>query len=150
MREKYNLPCNIAQSLNVIGDRWTLLIIHEIMIGHATFNEIKKGLAGLSSKLLSERLKYLEREGLVEAELYSAHPPRYRYALTDGGRDLEDVFHALVVWGKRNLRKCYKKLTHTSCGHEVRISYHCEHCAREVERKNVNVVTLAPEEQPSR
>jgi len=62
LKSRYNLPCNIAQSLNIIGDRWTLLIIHEIFVGQTTFNNIKKALDGLSSNLLSERLKYLERK----------------------------------------------------------------------------------------
>ncbi|GBF76297.1 transcriptional regulator [Paenibacillus sp. 598K] len=142
MKARYDLPCNIAQSLNIIGDRWTLLIIHEVLVGRTTFNEIKKALPGLSSKLLSERLKYLEAQGLLASVLYSEHPPRYHYQLTDSGRDLEDVFHALVLWGRRNLQKCYKKLVHRSCGHEVTIAYHCEHCQRQVE--DVAVTELAP------
>ncbi|MBN2984097.1 MULTISPECIES: winged helix-turn-helix transcriptional regulator [Cohnella] len=147
MKERYDLPCNIAQSLNVIGDRWTLLIIHEILVGRSTFNEIKKALDGLSSKLLSDRLKYLEEQGLVESALYSDHPPRYRYSLTPSGKDLDDVFYALIVWGKRHLQKCYKKLTHRSCGHEVRVSYRCDHCGREVEKADLAVVNLAPGER---
>lgn len=132
MKERYDLPCNIAQSLNIIGDRWTLLIIHEILVGRTTFNEIKKALTGLSSKLLSDRLKYLEAQGLVESSLYSDHPPRYRYSLTESGRALETVFHSLVIWGKQHLQKCYKQLVHRTCGHEVRIDYHCEHCGHSV------------------
>ncbi|WP_010275179.1 winged helix-turn-helix transcriptional regulator [Paenibacillus senegalensis] len=147
MKDRYPIPCNIAQSLNIIGDRWTLLIIHEILVGRTTFNEIKKALDGLSSKLLSERLKFLEAQGLVVSRLYSDHPPRYCYQLTDSGKDLEDVFHALVLWGRRNLQKCYKKLVHRSCGHEVEIAYHCEHCARQVE--DIEVVELAAEERSS-
>jgi DNA-binding HxlR family transcriptional regulator len=146
MKERYPLPCNIAQSLNIVGDRWTLLIIHEIMVGRTTFNEIKKALEGLSSKLLSERLQYLEEQGLVRSALYSEHPPRYRYSLTESGSDLKDVFHALVIWGKRHLQPCYKKLVHRECGHEVRIAYHCDHCSREVD--DIAVVTLDAEKQP--
>ena len=128
MKERYNLPCNIAQTLNIIGDRWTLLIIHEILIGNRTFNEIKKSLAGISSNLLSDRLKYLEEAGLVEASLYSSHPPRYDYHLTESGANLEDVFNALILWGRSNLKKCHKKIIHTECGHEVSIAYYCPHC----------------------
>ena len=86
MKERYDLSCNIAQSLNIIGDRWTLLILHELLVGRETFSEIKHHLKGISSKLLSDRLKYLEEAGLLESTLYSAHPPRYRYRLTDSGR----------------------------------------------------------------
>jgi len=128
MKEQFNLNCNIAQSLNIIGDRWTLLIIHEILIGHTTFNQIKKSLEGISSNLLSARLKYLEQNDLVTVRLYTDHPPRYEYHLTDSGKDLEDVFHTLIIWGRQHLKKCYKKLLHESCQHEVEIAYHCPQC----------------------
>lgn len=133
MKERYDLPCNIAQSLNIIGDRWTLLIIHEILLGHTTFNEIRKALKGISSNLLSDRLKYLEETGLVTSTLYSEHPPRYKYMLTKSGKDLEMVFNAHILWGRKHLKKCYKKLVHESCGHEVEISYYCPQCKTNVE-----------------
>ncbi|MEK5036564.1 winged helix-turn-helix transcriptional regulator [Sporosarcina sp. FSL K6-3457] len=124
MKIKYDLPCNIAQSLNIIGDRWTLLVIHEILIGQTTFNEIKRGLDGISANLLSERLKLLEAQGLVTSELYSSHPPRYQYTLTESGKDLEHVFHALIIWGSDHLDHCYKKLVHTTTGDEVGLTYY--------------------------
>lgn len=140
MKDRYDLPCNIAQALNIIGDRWTLLVIHEVLIGHSTFNQIKKSLVGISSKLLSDRLKYLEEQGLISSTLYSEHPPRYRYTITESGRDLEGVFHALVLWGRRHLQKCYKKMVHLSCDHEVELAYFCPHCKQTVE--DVAVVEL--------
>lgn len=143
MKERYDLPCNIAQTLNIIGDRWTLLVLHEILTGQTTFNQIKKALTGISSKLLSERLKYLEESGLVTAVLYSEHPPRYRYDLTDSGRDLEPVFNSILMWGARHLKKCYKKLVHKDCGHEVRPAYYCEHCGQNVD--DLQVVVLESE-----
>lgn len=124
MKQKYDLPCNIAQSLNLIGDRWTLLIIHEILVGNTTFNLIKSELNGISTNLLSDRLKSLEKEGLIEPKLYSTHPPRYEYTLTKSGEDLEHVFHALIIWGGKHLEKCYKKLVHTPTGEEVDIAYY--------------------------
>ncbi|WP_338472216.1 helix-turn-helix domain-containing protein [Niallia sp. XMNu-256] len=124
MKSTYNLPCNIAQSLNIIGDRWTLLVVHEIMNGNHQFNEIKKALPGISSNLLSERLRYLEEEGVIKTDLYSEHPPRYRYTLTKSGQELEHVFNTLVLWGSRNLQKCYKKLIDSETGDEVEIAYY--------------------------
>lgn len=115
-RTRYDIPCNIAQSLNIIGDRWTLLIVHEIFCGRTLFNEIKKALNGISSNLLSERLKYLEQEGLVKTELYSEHPPRYCYQLTESGKELEHVFNAIIIWGSNNLKKCYKKIVDEETG----------------------------------
>lgn len=133
MKSTYDLPCNIAQTLNIIGDRWTLLIIHEILVGHTTFSEIKKALSGISSNLLSDRLKYLEESGLVTANLYSDHPPRYSYTLTESGKALEGVFNAIILWGSEHLVKCYKKMIHQTCGHEVELAYYCPKC-----KKNVN------------
>jgi DNA-binding HxlR family transcriptional regulator len=132
-KERYDLPCNIAQTLNIIGDRWTLLIIHEILIGRTTFNEIKKGLEGISSKLLSDRMKYLEECGLITSTLYSDHPPRYRYRLTESGQALEGVFNALIYWGRHHLVKCYKKIIHSSCGHEIEPAYYCPHCRENIQ-----------------
>ncbi len=124
MKARYNLPCNIAQSLNIIGDRWTLLIIHEIFVGRTLFSEIKNALTGISSNLLADRLKYLEEEELIKSELYSRHPPRYRYTLTESGEALEHVFNALILWGHDHLKKCYKKLVDAETGKEVEIGYY--------------------------
>ncbi|ASS89109.1 transcriptional regulator [Bacillaceae bacterium ZC4] len=145
MKIRYDIPCNIAQSLNIIGDRWTLLIIHEILNGNALFNEIKKALPGISSNLLSERLRYLEEEGLVQSELYSQHPPRYRYVLTQSGKDLEHVFNALIIWGSKHLKKCYKKLIDPATGDEVDIAYYSKKTGELVQ--NVEVISIESELQ---
>ncbi|MFD2115327.1 winged helix-turn-helix transcriptional regulator [Paenibacillus yanchengensis] len=141
MKTRYDLPCNIAQTLNIIGDRWTLLIIHELMIGHTTFSVIKENLTGLSSKLLSERLKHLEEAGLVHSILYSDHPPRYAYQLTASGMALEPVFQSFIIWGQQHLPHCYKQLVHTTCGHAVTQVCYCPNCKTETD--NVKAVAVA-------
>lgn len=110
MKTRYNLPCNIAQTLNIIGDRWTLLIIHELLIGETNFNDIKLKLPGLSANLLSDRLKSLEAAGLVQSSLYVQHPPRYAYTLTESGKALEHVFNAMILWGSEHLTPCFKEI----------------------------------------
>ena len=132
MKNAYSLPCNIAQTLNLIGDKWSLLILHRLLIGKGTFKELQESLAGIPTTLLSERLKTLEGDGLVRSELYQEHPPRYRYTLTESGGDLEDVFNALVLWGQKHLSACYKKLVHDACGHPVEHRYYCPHCGSTV------------------
>lgn len=146
MKQKYNLPCNIAQSLNIIGDRWTLLTIHEIMIGNTTFNEIKRALNGISANVLSERLKLVESQGLVQSELYSEHPPRYKYTLTKSGEDLEFVLHALVIWGSEHLDPCYKKLIDSKTGDEVKLAYYSTNSGEIVQ----DIKAVSIEEQPSK
>jgi len=92
--KQYNLQCNIAQTLNIIGDRWSLLILHQIFLGRETYKEIQEHLEGIPTNLLSERLKTMEADNLIERSIYQSHPPRYKYMLTEKGFDLEDVFNS--------------------------------------------------------
>lgn len=122
MKTRYDLPCNIAQTLNLLGDRWTLLIIHELLIGETNFNDIKLKLPGLSANILSSRLKELEEAGIVQSELYSKHPPRFCYTLTEKGLALEHVFNSMILWGAEHLDTCYKEIV-TEQGERVEIGY---------------------------
>lgn len=139
MKNEYNLPCNIAQTLNIIGDKWTLLILRQLMIGHDTYHEIQESLEGIPSNLLSKRLKCLEKDELITSGLYQNHPPRYRYVLTDSGMDLSDVFHSLIIWGEKNLQKCNKQLSHTECKHKIEHQYYCPHCNKIVDKNDLSI-----------
>jgi len=141
MKGTYTFPCNIAQTLNLIGDRWTLLVAHEILLGHTTFNEIKKSLEGISANLLSDRLKTLEVNGLITSSLYSEHPPRYQYTLTESGEALEDIFNSFIIWGQNHLPTRYKKIIHQECQDEVEITYYCPTCQRNVQELEIVKVT---------
>lgn len=145
MKNQYNLPCNIAQTLNLIGDKWTLLILHQLMIGHRTYKEMQERLEGIPSNLLSERLKCLEADGLITAELYQNHPPRNQYLLTESGLDLGDIFNSLIIWGDKHLSVCYKQINHTECGHKIEHQYYCPQCQRVVEKEELSV--CAPKEE---
>ncbi|MER1959015.1 MAG: helix-turn-helix domain-containing protein [Solibacillus sp.] len=136
MKTRYDLPCNIAQTLNVIGDRWTLLVIHELLIGETNFNDIKLKLPGLSANTLSSRLKELEQAGLVKAELYVAHPPRYRYTLTEKGQALEHVFNAMIIWGADHLDTCYKEIVDEN-NDRVAVGYYSTKTGQKVEQINI-------------
>lgn len=128
MKNTYSLPCNIAQTLNLIGDRWSLLILHRLLSGCGTYKELQDSLEGIPSNLLSERLKSLESEGLLTSELYQDHPPRYRYTPTKSGEDLDDIFNSIILWGEKHLRTCYKQLVHDTCGQGIVQQYYCPHC----------------------
>lgn len=133
MSQQYPFQCNIAQALNIIGDKWSLLILHGIMSGHQTYKEIYNSLEGqIASNLLSSRLKALEADGLISSDLYQKHPPRYRYTLTPAGEDLNIVFNSLVLWGEKHLTTCYKRLIHKNCNHTVETHYYCPHCQQTV------------------
>ncbi len=93
--------CPIARSLDIIGERWTMLVVRDLLRGHRRFNELLESLTGISPNLLSDRLKTLEEHGIVERSFYSDHPPRAEYQLTEKGQALGPAMRALFDWGER-------------------------------------------------
>ena len=92
--------CQIACSLAVVGDRWTLLIMRELSMGINRFDELQAQ-TGMSSHLLSTRLKRMEKDGLIEQRAYSEKPRRHEYLATKKGKELDAVLLALRAWGLR-------------------------------------------------
>ena len=102
MANGYGQDCPIARALDVIGEKWTLLILRELFRrGALRFQELEAALAGVAPNTLSARLKSLEGNGVVATRLYETHPPRFEYFLTDKGRALGSVLKALHSWGER-------------------------------------------------
>src|SRR5450432_2040519 len=95
----YGLDCPIAKTLDVIGDRWTLLIIRDMLRGTHKYQDLLDSLDGISTNLLAERLARLVEEGLVARTQYSEKPPRAEYHLTEQGQQLGSVVDALFEWG---------------------------------------------------
>ncbi len=102
MSKPYEQTCAMARTLDIIGDRWTLLIVRDLLMGKTRFNEFLASSPGLPSKLLSDRLKRLEQDGLIQRVIYSQHPLRAEYRLTDHGRSLAPVIEEIVRWGLDN------------------------------------------------
>lgn len=98
--ELTDADCAIAQALGVVGDWWTLLVVRDIAGGTCRFDDLQRALS-VSRKTLTERLKSLVDNEVVEKVSYSAHPPRFEYRLTDKGRGLLPVLIALQDWGTR-------------------------------------------------
>lgn len=94
---RYGQFCGLARALDVIGDRWTLLMVRELLLGPRRFGELRDGLCGVATNLLSQRLRHLEAEGLIERRL-SEPGEGTRYALTPRGEELRAVIDALVRW----------------------------------------------------
>ena len=94
--------CSIARSLELIGDRWTLLIVRDLVLGISRFDELLESL-GVASNVLTDRLNRLVDEGIVERVQYSERPERFEYRLTVKGRELGPVLLALMQWGDRHI-----------------------------------------------
>src|ERR1700740_93774 len=95
--------CPIARSLDIIGERWTILILRELVrFGPRKFQDFERSLDGISPNTLSARLKRLEEAGIVEPRFYEQHPPRAEYVLTKKGEELRPVLRTLFDWGQRH------------------------------------------------
>jgi len=145
MAKRYGQHCPVAKSLDLIGERWTLLIVRNLLRGAARFQVLRAQLSGIPPKLLTDRLRRMERQGLVTRELYSKRPPRASYALTSRGRDLGLVVGALAMWG-RPLVGPRSGPRHTTCGHPTELQHYCPHCDQRVAPNAVDV----PNAKPSR
>jgi len=138
MAKRYDQACPVAKALEVVGDRWTLLIVRDLLRGAQRFQDFLASLPGIAPTILSDRLKLMEEHGLVTRAFYSDHPPRAVYVLTDKGQELGGVVGALATWGSRYLYP-HTRLVHTVCAHPVQMGYYCPHCDARVERPAVTL-----------
>jgi DNA-binding HxlR family transcriptional regulator len=103
MATRYGQDCPIARALGVIGEKWSLLVLRDLLRkGPLRFQELEAGLDGVAPNTLSARLKTLESEGVIATRLYEYHPPRFEYFLTDKGKALGPVLETLYRWGERH------------------------------------------------
>jgi DNA-binding HxlR family transcriptional regulator len=101
----YDMRCPIARTLDIIGERWTILILRDLVVsGARKFQDFERSLAGISPNTLSARLKRLEEAGIVDRRFYEQHPPRAEYVLTEKGNALRPVLRALLDWGKHHTK----------------------------------------------
>lgn len=94
--------CPVSRTLDVLGDRWSLLVVRDLMRGKRRFAEFAESKEGIPTNTLAERLKRLVRAGIVESHRYSEHPPRVEYVLTAKGEDLRPMMRAMVDWGVKH------------------------------------------------
>jgi len=105
MSRSYGQLCPIARTLDILGDRWTMLILRDLFFGRTKFSEFLAHSPGMPTRMLSERLKSLEAHGLIERRVYRMHPLRAEYHLTELGRSTEPVIQAVVMWGVEHVLK---------------------------------------------
>jgi DNA-binding HxlR family transcriptional regulator len=103
MESRYDLRCPVARALDVIGERWTILILRDLFKhGPRKFQDLESSLAGVSPNTLSARLKSLMDRGIIDRRFYEEHPPRAEYFLTEKGRTLGPILKALYEWGQKH------------------------------------------------
>lgn len=125
------MSCSVARTLEVVGDRWSLLIIRDAFYGLTRFEELQSEL-GIARNVLTVRLAKLVDRGVLTKVPYSDRPDRFEYRLTDKGRDLLPVVLTLMAWGDRWEAEASGPpvhLTHRTCGHrDVHAEVHCSAC----------------------
>ena len=99
--KKKELPaCPVETTLTLIGDKWKVLILRDLVTGTKRFGELKKCVGNVSQKVLTVQLRAMEANGLVHREVYAEVPPRVEYSLTDLGRSLKPILDAMWNWGE--------------------------------------------------
>lgn len=124
---------SLADAVERVGDRWTLLLIDALLEGPARYGELQEAVTGISPNVLSQRLKHLETEGLVVAIPYQERPQRFAYELTERGRELADVLTLLAQWGAAGTGAEERALRHDVCGTPVEVRRWCPTCERAVD-----------------
>ena len=96
--------CPAACALDLAGDKWTLLVVRDLLRGRHTFKALLGAEEGIPTNILADRLKKMQEQGLVRAKPYQENPVRWRYALTAKGKGLGRVLAAMAAWGKKHIR----------------------------------------------
>jgi DNA-binding HxlR family transcriptional regulator len=138
MAKIYGQRCPVAKTLEIVGDRWTLLVVRDLLGGARRFRDLQAGLPGLAPNILSERLKLMEEHALVSRRFYTEHPPRAEYELTAKGREMGMVIGALAEWGSRHAYR-RARLVHAGSGKDVRLGYFRTDTGRRVSGRTVRL-----------
>ena len=101
MSNKNDLPpCPVETTLSLMGDKWKILIIRDLLSGTKRFGELRKSLTGVSQKVLTQHLRIMEESGLVNRKVFAEVPPRVEYSLTEVGRSLKMILDVMWQWGE--------------------------------------------------
>jgi DNA-binding HxlR family transcriptional regulator len=130
----------LAAALDRVGDRWSLLLVEALLDGPRRFGELGETLDGIAPNILSDRLRRLERAGILVGTPYSRRPLRLEYALTADGRELAGALHLLADWGIRR-GGVGEPLRHEVCGTPLEARWHCRTCGRLVDEGEPDELT---------
>jgi DNA-binding HxlR family transcriptional regulator len=137
LNREYDQICSLARSLEVLGERWTLLVIRDVFYGKRRFDEIQEDL-GVARNVLAGRLARLVDEGILEKRAYSERPPRFEYFLTEKGIDLWPVMISMMHWGDRYLSDQGPPVVihHKGCDGEVDDRGFCSACGERLDARD--------------
>jgi DNA-binding HxlR family transcriptional regulator len=138
-RSLAHLECSVANTAELIGDAWTVLILRDALQGVRRFDHFVESL-GIARNTLTDRLERMVADGLLATVPYQDHPPRHEYRLTDKGKDLFDVLMSLWSYGEKwNPPSItdHQRVIHADCGHQADAVAHCGHCGERLTRRNV-------------
>lgn len=143
LAREYDMNCSIARTLELIGERWTLLVIRDVFLGNRRFDEIQ-GSLGIARNVLSSRLDRLQEEGLIERRAYQERPLRYEYFLTGKGLDMWPVLMSLMDFGDKHLvpegEEPPVRIEHKECGGRMDGRRKCTRCGAELEVRDARAV----------
>lgn len=122
-------------ALSRVGDRWSFLVVEALLDGPRRFNDLVTAVAGIAPNILTDRLRRLEREGVLIGRKYSDRPARMAYSLTEDGLELAGVLRLLATWGARGSGGA-EGLRHVSCGSLLEAHWFCPTCARTVDEND--------------
>jgi DNA-binding HxlR family transcriptional regulator len=120
-------------ALGRVGDRWSFLVVEALLEGPRRFNDLVAGLPGIAPNILTDRIRRLEREGVLVGRKYSERPARMAYSLTEDGQELAGVLRLLAAWGSRRAGSGAEGLRHVTCGSLLEARWFCPTCARTVD-----------------
>jgi DNA-binding HxlR family transcriptional regulator len=132
------MNCSVAQTLEVVGEWWTMLIVRDCFLGITRFDDFHRRL-GISRNILTDRLEHLVLRGVLERVPYQQRPVRFDYRLTDKGRDLWLVLTAMREWGDRWEAEAGPPLVieHRACGHQTAVVPTCSACGESLDARGV-------------
>jgi DNA-binding HxlR family transcriptional regulator len=135
-----DMNCSVAQSLEIVGEWWSMLIIRDALVGFSRFDDFQERL-GISRNVLTQRLESLVEHGVLERVAYQQAPVRYDYRLTDKGRDLWPVINAIREWGDRWHAPSGApiELVHRRCGERITARQTCSGCGEELHYFDLSV-----------
>jgi DNA-binding HxlR family transcriptional regulator len=130
--------CSIARTLEIVGDRWTMLVLRDVFLGLHRFDDVQRDL-GIARNVLSDRLARLVEEGVLERRRYQERPERFEYRLTQKGLDLWPVLISLLRWGDKHMAEAGppRLIEHRGCGGGVTDHLTCDRCGAPLDARSV-------------